>query len=244
MTTAVGLRAIVTDLDGVLCDTETLFARAVNALLAEEGLPPLTFLEARSLVGLDNDSYWVGLQARRPQLRLSLKEYTARVDPLCTWYLTRQLVLAPGVQRLLNTARGRGLPLALASSGDRPYVELRLRLLDLTDAFDAVITRSEVRNPKPHPDLYLAATAALGVAPPQALALEDAPVGIRAARAAGCYTVAVRTPWTAGLELGEAHQVVGSLEELELERLGVMGTQWERDGSKALGPDDRDSLMR
>lgn len=216
------LRALVTDLDGVLCDTETVFVQAVNALLEEEGLIALSDEEARSLVGLDNDSWWRALRAR--DLQISLADYTARADVLARARMKRDLKLAPGVTRLLSQAREAGLRVALASSADRPYVEFRLRLLGLMDAFDAIITRADVTHPKPHPEVYLAATQALGVDPAEAVALEDSPTGLRAAREAGLFTVAVRTPWTEGLDLPDAHRIVESLDELDLRQLRAAPT--------------------
>lgn len=213
------LSALITDLDGVLIDTETVFFRAVNVLLTEEGLPAVDRAGLMAFVGLDNDSIWGTLCARHG-LRLALATYTARVDMLATAVAEREMVAVPGAARLLAQARARGVPVALASSADRARVEHRLRLVGLADGFDAIVTRDEVATPKPAPEVYLAAAAALGVPPAATLALEDAPVGIRAARRAGCYTVAVRTAWTAGLDLTEAHRVLNSLEEVDLGALG------------------------
>ena len=220
---ATGFRALVTDLDGVLCDTESVFVRAVNALLREEGLVELTLDEARLLVGLDNESWWRALSER--SLRLSLEEYTTRADILARALMERELTLAPGVRDLLQKARRAGMPVALASSAARAYVDFRLRLLGLRNAFDAVITRDDIQHPKPHPEVYLTAARALGVTPAQAFALEDSPTGIKAARAAGPYTVAVQTIWTRGLDLSEADEVIDSLGELDLALLGALSAR-------------------
>ena len=74
------LSAVVTDLDGVLCDTETVLVVAINRFLAEEAQAPLTHDEARTMTGFDNDSWWRRIRELRPTLTTPLEEYTRRVD--------------------------------------------------------------------------------------------------------------------------------------------------------------------
>lgn len=214
------LRAVVTDLDGVLTDTETVFFHAVDVLLAEVGAAPLHREESRGLVGLDNASIWRALQGHR-KMRLSLEDYTRRVDALARTFFERELVPAPGAVEFLEDVRSRGVPLALATSAEEEWVEHRLGLLGLTGVFDVVVTGDQVRKPKPDPEIYLAATAALGVPPAETLGLEDSPSGIRASRAAGLYTIAVRTVWVSDTDQTEAHRTVGSLGEIDLDSLGI-----------------------
>lgn len=214
------LHAVVTDLDGVLTDTETIFFQAMDALLEEENLRTLGEDDARGFVGLDNESIWRGL-ARIRSLRLSLEEYTSRVDALARVRFERDLVPTPGATAFLADVRSRGLPLALATSAEHDWVMHRLELLGLSKAFDTVVTGDQVRNPKPDPEIYLTAVAALGVAPHEALGLEDSPSGIRSARAAGLFTVAVRTAWIPESAQADAHHVIGSLNEIDLDALNV-----------------------
>ena len=85
-----------------------------------------------------------------------------------------------------------GLPVGLASNSSREFVERALAVSALADGhFDVVVSADDVEAPKPAPDLYLAACAALGAAPERAAALEDSPPGVASARAAGMYVIAV-----------------------------------------------------
>src|SRR5262249_3447497 len=94
---------------------------------------------------------------------------------------------------------GRILPLAVASDAPRAHLLAAWRRRGLGDAFDAVLGVDDVENPKPSPDLYLRACELLGVAPAEAVALEDSPPGVAAARAAGLLVVGV--PSIDGVEL-------------------------------------------
>ena len=67
--------------------------------------------------------------------------------------------------------------------------------MGIADAFDEIVTGDMVSAHKPNPEIYLKATQVLGVEPAETLAIEDSPSGIRAARDAGLYTIAIRTTW-------------------------------------------------
>jgi HAD superfamily hydrolase (TIGR01509 family) len=104
------------------------------------------------------------------------------------------------------------VPLALASNTPRELVDFAVSAAGLDGFFDAVVTAEEVERPKPAPDIYLAACRALGVEPRDALALEDSPPGVKAARRAGLTVIAV--PLTAEIDVSAAHEVLDSLERL------------------------------
>jgi HAD superfamily hydrolase (TIGR01509 family) len=127
--------------------------------------------------------------------------------------------LLPGVETLLTAARERGLKLAVASSSSHAWVVGHLERRGLLPFFHAVKTADDVARVKPAPDLYLAATAALGVAPQRAVAFEDSANGARAAKAAGLYCIAVPNPMTRHLDLSHADLILDSLERLALDEL-------------------------
>jgi HAD superfamily hydrolase (TIGR01509 family) len=97
--------------------------------------------------------------------------------------------LRPGAREWLAFVAELGIPLGLATASGP--VAARERLGELLADFDAVVTRADVERGKPFPDLYLEAAARLGVAPADALALEDSPTGARAAIAAGMPVLVV-----------------------------------------------------
>ncbi|MCZ7670509.1 MAG: HAD-IA family hydrolase [Chloroflexi bacterium] len=84
------------------------------------------------------------------------------------------------------------LPLAVASSGRRQDVETSLRAIGLLSYFDAILTADDAIQPKPAPDIFLAAAARLGVAPEACEVFEDADMGLMGAREAGMVATDVR----------------------------------------------------
>lgn len=125
----------------------------------------------------------------------------------------------PGVRDCLVAARRLGMRTAVASSAPHAWVDPHLQRLGLTGCFTAVICAEDAAEPKPAPDLYLAALRALGFRPDQAVALEDSPNGILAARRAGLRCVAVPNPMTARLDLSGADLAIASLAEVPLPEL-------------------------
>jgi HAD superfamily hydrolase (TIGR01509 family) len=112
---------------------------------------------------------------------------------------------------LVERLRGR-TRLGLASNSPRSLVDTALATAGIADAFDTIVTSDDVVEPKPAPDLYLLACERLGVAPSEALALEDSPSGVAAAKAAGLTCIAV--PQFAETDVSAADRVIASLEDL------------------------------
>jgi HAD superfamily hydrolase (TIGR01509 family) len=119
--------------------------------------------------------------------------------------------LAPGIISLLKALKQLGVKLAVGSSGPRENVELVVNSGGLSAYFDALIDGSQVKCGKPAPDCFLIAAKRTNVAPAACAVIEDAPVGIRAAKAAGMFAVGVATTHPeAELKEAGADQVFGA----------------------------------
>jgi beta-phosphoglucomutase-like phosphatase (HAD superfamily) len=128
--------------------------------------------------------------------------------------------LRPGVAAYVEEATRRGIALGIVSSNDGEWVEKHLARFGVGDVWDVIATADgDVARAKPSPTLYVEALDAVGVTAPEAIAIEDSPNGIAAAKAAGIFCIAVPNEITAGLDLSAADLTVVSLEELRLERV-------------------------
>jgi HAD superfamily hydrolase (TIGR01509 family) len=125
----------------------------------------------------------------------------------------------PGVEDYLYDARRLGLKIGIASNSPSQWVNKYLARLGLQDRFDYISTSDDVPYLKPDPALYLSALDGLGVGAREAFALEDSPLGIRSAKAAGLYCVVVPNVLTRRLDLSQADFQLNSLAEMPLEEL-------------------------
>jgi HAD superfamily hydrolase (TIGR01509 family) len=220
MTDRPPVRALLLDFDGTMVETESSSYGSWRELLAEHGyeltpgvwsaavgtiggLQPLALLEEH--LGRPVDREALAARARDRHLEMVAEEK-----------------LRPGIQQLVDSAHERGVRTAIVTSASRDWVDRHLRRLGLADAWETVVSAD--RDParaKPAPLLYLEAAARLDVDPAEAVALEDSPNGVRAARAAGMQVVAFPNPITEAMDLGEADAVVADLDGLGLD--GLLG---------------------
>ena len=212
------IKALIFDFDGLILDTETPEYEAWRDVYQEFGhdLPldiwgqtvggtaasdfdPHTYLE--SLLGRDLTP--LGLEARAFEQKLTRIHAQ---PPL------------PGVTDTLALAQRLGLRLAVASSSRHRWVDGHLTRLGFDHYFEAVRCADDVARTKPEPDLYLAALDALKVSPHEAIALEDSPNGVRAARRAGLFVVAIPNPVTAPLTFVDESLRLTSMTEFIIEK--------------------------
>jgi beta-phosphoglucomutase len=128
--------------------------------------------------------------------------------------------LMPGVERMVRTLQAAGLQLAVASSGITASIEYVLAQSGIRELFAVIVGGEEVTCGKPDPEPYLLAAHRLGIEPQACIVFEDSEIGVEAAKRAGAFCVAVRNPQAKQRqELDLADVVVGSFEEVEVERL-------------------------
>lgn len=200
--------AVIFDNDGLTLDTEHTWTRAESLLYARYGTE-FTLDHKREMLGTSGAKSALTMErhldqpGRGDELRVELRELVhaeldgAGVEPL------------PGVLELIAALRAAGTPIALATNSGREFATRALRAAALYDHFEAVVSAEDVDRPKPAPDVYLAAAAAVGADPEACVALEDSETGVTAARAAGMTVIGV--PSFPGIDLGAADLVVPSL---------------------------------
>ena len=210
------VRALLLDFDGTMLETESASYGSWRELLAEHGyelthetwsatvgtiggVDPLALLEEHLGTSVDRDAL-----EQRARLRHS--------------EMLEEELLRPGIELLVDEARDRGVAFAVVTSASERWVRGHLARLGLYDDLEHVVAANGDRaRAKPDPLLYLEAASILGIDPAEAVAVEDSPNGVKAAKAAGMQVVAFPNPITAEMDLAEADAIVEDLDGLGLD---------------------------
>lgn len=216
-----GLRAIVFDFDGLIIETETPVFRAWSEVFEAHG-QELSLEFWKTIIGT-NTFDTIGELERRLGHGLDRDE-VQRIRRAREFELAHAQPLQPGVVELIDAAHAASIRLAVASSSTRRWVGAHLDRRGLTGAFDCIRCRddADVGRSKPDPAVYLAALRCLRVSAGEAVAIEDSPHGISAAKGAGLCCVAVPGPLTHDLDFSAADLRVDSVADLSIARLASL----------------------
>lgn len=211
------VEAVLFDMDGTLLDSEKVWDLALTDLamwlggeLSERARQRMVGSSlARSIAILHAD---LDIDADPESSGAYLTERTAEL-------FRTDLTWKPGARELLEAVRAAGVPAALVTSTHRRLTEIALDVIG-RDYFATSICGDEVGHPKPDAEPYLTAAMRLGVRPRHSVVIEDSPLGIAAAEAAGCVVVAVPSEVT--IEPAPTRTVIDSLLSVTLEQLDAL----------------------
>jgi len=205
---------VIFDVDGVLSDTGPVHYESWKKLADEIGVEfnreffnetfgqqsvPIT----RKLVG-DGPS------------RRKIKQWADLKEKYYREMVKDKLEPLSGVLTLLNELKGKGFKIAVGSSGPPENVDLLLESLNIKHYFDVIITAAEISNSKPSPDVFLKAAENVNLKAENCLVIEDAPVGIEAAKRANMKSIALTTTHPRE-ELKDADLILLDLKDLSSE---------------------------
>lgn len=189
------MEAVIFDFDETLVDLEPQHTAAYQALCREQGSDydemPESFRHGSGRRIIDD----IRMMRAHFGWRESESELLARRQRIFDQVASHADVVAmPGVREVLATLSTYDVPLAITSSAVRASIEAILDRLSLRHYFLLIVDGSEVVRGKPDPEAYLVTASRLGVEPRTCVVFEDSEVGVRAAKAAGMYCIAVRNP--------------------------------------------------
>jgi len=217
------LYGLIFDVDGVIADTEAVNAKAsikvFDELLDIKGIKRADFAAG---LGRGAEEYLKaaatvhGLELTEEQIKTATK---LRQEYFLKMLSEGPLPPFPGVLELMEAAMQReDFRVAIATSGTLEKSRAVLKSAKVPYQKMVYITGSDVKNKKPHPELFLLAAERMGIEPANCVVIEDAPNGIQAARAAGAKCIAV-TNSTNAANLSEADLVCDSLQQINLETI-------------------------
>jgi len=205
-------QAVIFDLDGVIADTEPLKFAAYQTVFREVyGVElPVEDVGWRGMKEQSVIAYWFDkLQLTGEPEQLILRKRAAYHSLLTSG----QIKAVAGAIEFVHWLSSTGKLLGIATSSSCQEAMMVLGSLGLTTAFNGIVTRDNVQQLKPYPEVYLNAASLLGVQPSTCVVFEDSKSGIKAAKAAGMFCVGVLTSFTSDA-LAQADQTINNFMRL------------------------------
>lgn len=215
------IRALIFDFDGLILDTEGPVYSSWREVLLQYGYD-MSLEDWQVCIGsAEGTASFFNTLADKLDRPLDIEAEGPQRLQRELEMVARQPVL-PGIEAYIQRAGELNIKLAVASSSSCKWVLGHLEERGLRDHFECVLGADDVGVTKPDPSLYLTAMECLGINADQAIAFEDSPNGVLAAKRAGLYCVAVPNPITSQLKIKQADLQLESLADLPLDELLVI----------------------
>lgn len=206
-------QAFIFDFDGVIVDSERHWI-ALDQSFFPTVAPGFTEAHAAAMMGLNLRAGYDYL-VRELRLALAFEDYQERLKAKVHRVYHELAAPLPGLDVLLDLLQSMQVPVAIASSSEREWIDACLTRLELRERFGSISTPADVGGiAKPSPDVYLHAAKCCDVAPARCIAIEDSRNGIAAAKAAGMACIAIQTDMNLHQDLSQADVVVRALTEV------------------------------
>ncbi|WNO09497.1 HAD family phosphatase [Teredinibacter sp. KSP-S5-2] len=207
------IQAVIFDHDGTLVDSEAMHFELWRSMLAKEGVDFEQDEYIRELSGLPKPQTAEYI-AQRFNTKLSSEELYKENIRLTHEHLKNdRYPLMPYVQECLQACKENNMLTAVATGAARTEVLASLKSHQLDTRFDAVCSRSDVKHPKPAPDVYIHALEVLGIPAAHAIALEDTQSGVQSAKDAGLTTIAIPNAFSQSQDFSRADYTVKNLQQ-------------------------------
>ncbi|UVI33112.1 HAD family hydrolase [Paenibacillus spongiae] len=212
------IKSLIFDFDGTIIDTETPWYYAFKDIYQEYGVDlPLELWSKCIGTSFDHFNPFQHLEQclnqpmNREEIEIRSKEHYKK-------YINN-VKLRDGVVHVLSEARLKGLSIAIASSSTRSWIVPYLEKHEILHYFDYIVTKDDVSQIKPNPELYVKAIELLNVKPTETIAIEDSLNGLIAAKAAGIYCVVTPNEVTKALPFEGHDLILSSLQEIGFDEL-------------------------
>lgn len=217
------MHAFIFDFDGVIVDSE-IHWDALSFDLYRQIVPSFSEEDNRNLKGRNAHDIYAML-VQKQATTITKEEYLAHLSTLTDHIYGELAALFPGVPELIALLREKKIPMGIASSSERPWIDRTLKRLGMEGTFDPIVTAADVGVGKPDPAVYREAARRMGHEPADCCAIEDSTNGLMAAKAAGMVCIGLHHPGYATYEqdLSAADVEIGSMREVDdalLTRLG------------------------
>jgi len=212
------MNAVIFDMDGVIVDSEIQW-KTLEGYFLQSLIPTWSSSDQDKIIGLGvHDLYTLligqyGLQNTKAQFLDLYQEMANEI-------YGQKVSLIVGFSDLLTTLNKNNIPVALASSSPKSWINIMLRRFGLQSSFKVVVSADELEGEgKPSPAIYLLTAQRLGVSPTSCIAIEDSKNGVLSAKNAGMFCIGFRNGFNEEQDLSKADMIIHGFAELHWQTL-------------------------
>ncbi len=215
-------KSIIFDFDGVIINSEPLRYETYKKLFMNEFSVRLPEKMNHSLFGKIQKTT-ITYFLKKNKLKGDVDELIRKRKDLLkkTFSKKENIKLIPGIFQLLKFLKKNNFRMAVASSSNKDYIENILKILDIHDYFNVIISGDMIKKSKPDPEIFIAAANKLNAKKENCLVIEDSINGILAAKKGGMSVIAITSSFSKE-ELSLADKVICNLNEIKISDLVVI----------------------
>ena len=210
------IRAVIFDMDGVIVESENAHVEAEKQVLSKYGIS-ISADELHEYAGTTAKKMFTEL-IEKYKLKVKVERILREKEQILFKFLEEDAQPTKGIIELLVKLKGRNMKLCIGSSSPMKQIEYVLKKLSITCLFDCAVGSDDIIHSKPDPEIFLKAAARLGLKPQECLVVEDAKLGVEAAKRAGMKCIGFKNPNSGHQDLSKADIVIDSFSELNIER--------------------------
>jgi beta-phosphoglucomutase family hydrolase len=211
------MKAVIFDLDGVIAETEHIHIQAEKQAMLKYGVK-ISEDELHQYTGTTAKQMFTEL-IRKYKLNTTFDKIFKEKEKILFKLLEKDVQPTKGVIELLCELKQMKLKLGIASSSHKRLINYILRRLEIRHLFDSVIGAEDITHSKPNPEIFLMCAKTLNANPVECLVVEDAKLGVEAAKTAEMKCLGYRNPSSGKQDLSKADLITDDLSKLDIQKL-------------------------
>ncbi len=212
------MNAVIFDMDGVIVDSE-IHWKTLEGYFLQSLIPTWTSADQDKIIGLGVHDLYTRLISQYG-LQKTKQQFLELYQEMANKIYGQKVSLIAGFSDLLTTLNKNNIPVALASSSPRSWINIMLHRFGLQASFRVVVSADELEGEgKPSPAIYLLTAQRLGVSPTSCIAIEDSKNGVLSAKNAGMFCIGFRNGFNEEQDLSKADMIIHGFAELEWQTL-------------------------
>lgn len=211
------IKAVIFDMDGVIVSSEHIQIEAEKQTMLKYGIR-ISFEELQKYTGTTAEFTFTEL-IKKYNINATFEKMLNEKEEILFRLLKENIHPTKGVIELIKKLRQENIKLGVASSSHKRLIIYVLEKLDILNLFDSIVGSEDITRSKPEPEIFLKSANELSVCPTNCLVIEDAELGVKAAKNAGMKCIGYRNSKNGNQDLTKADIIIDDFSKLDIQEL-------------------------